>query len=137
MQEVEAAPTHPATAPALLYLRHPCRRLRSRHSHILAQHNAGAVAEQFQAIALCAKPGVSHAIDHVKTTVYTRPMIERVKSSTFDAWLCGLRDVRAKARIAARLDRVADGNFGDVKVLGHAISELRIDYGPGYRVYFK
>ncbi len=64
-------------------------------------------------------------------------MFELVKSATFDAWLCGLRDVRAKARIAARLDRVADGNSGDVKALGHGISELRIDYGSGYRVYFK
>ena len=48
----EAAPAHPATAPALLYLRHPCRRLRSRHSHIHVQHNAEAVAEQIQAIAM-------------------------------------------------------------------------------------
>ncbi|MEO7014280.1 MAG: type II toxin-antitoxin system RelE/ParE family toxin [Dokdonella sp.] len=46
-----------------------------------------------------------------------------------------MRDVRAKIRIAARLDRVADGNFGDIKPLGHGISELRTDYGPGYRVY--
>ena len=63
-------------------------------------------------------------------------MLELVKSTTFDAWFRGLRDVRAKARIAARLDRVADGHFGDVKPAGHGISELRIDYGPGYRVYF-
>ena len=63
-------------------------------------------------------------------------MFELVKSATFDTWFCGLRDVRARARIAARLDRVAEGNFGDVKPVGHGISELRIDYGPGYRVYF-
>ena len=63
-------------------------------------------------------------------------MLELVKSATFDAWFRGFRDVRAKARIAARLDRVADGHFGDVKPAGHGISELRIDYGPGYRVYF-
>ena len=63
-------------------------------------------------------------------------MFELVKSTTFDAWFLELRDVRAKARIAARLDRVADGNLGDVKPVGHGISELRIDYGPGYRVYF-
>ena len=75
-------------------------------------------------------------IDCVKTTVYTRSMFELVKSATFDTWFRGLRDVRARARIAARLDRMADGNFGDVKPVGHGISELRIDYGPGYRVYF-
>lgn len=63
-------------------------------------------------------------------------MLELVKSATFDAWFRALRDIRARARIAARLDRMADGNFGDVKPLGHGISELRIDYGPGYRVYF-
>ena len=63
-------------------------------------------------------------------------MFELVRSATFDAWFLGLRDVRARARIAARLDRVADGNLGDVKPVGHGISELRIDYGPGYRVYF-
>lgn len=63
-------------------------------------------------------------------------MFELVKSATFDAWFHGLRDVRAKARIAVRLDRMADGNFGDAKPVGHGISELRIDCGPGYRVYF-
>jgi putative addiction module killer protein len=63
-------------------------------------------------------------------------MLELVRSATFDIWLRGLRDARARARIAARLDRVADGNFGDAKPVGHGISELRIDYGPGYRVYF-
>ena len=61
-------------------------------------------------------------------------MFELVKSSAFDAWLRSLHDIRAKARIAARLDRVADGNFGDVKVVGGGVNELRIDYGPGYRV---
>lgn len=75
-------------------------------------------------------------LDRVETTVYTPPVFELVKSATFDAWLGGLRDVRARARIAARLDRIADGNFGDVKPVGGGVSELRIDYGPGYRVYF-
>ena len=48
----------------------------------------------------------------------------------------GLRDHRAKAKIAARIDRLAFGNPGDVRPVGEGISELRIDYGPGYRVYF-
>ena len=47
-----------------------------------------------------------------------------------------LRDDRAKAKIAARIDRMASGNQGDVEAVGAGVSELRIDYGPGYRVYF-
>ena len=63
-------------------------------------------------------------------------MIELVKSDTFDAWLRGLRDRRAAARVQVRLDRLALGNPGDVQPVGEGISELRIDYGPGYRVYY-
>ena len=53
-----------------------------------------------------------------------------------DTWLSSLRDRRAVARIAARLDRLAAGNPGDVEPVGEGVSELRINYGPGYRVYF-
>ena len=63
-------------------------------------------------------------------------MREILKSATFDSWLSGLRDRRAKARIAARIDRLSLGNAGDVKPVGSGVSEMRIDYGPGYRVYF-
>lgn len=63
-------------------------------------------------------------------------MIEIIKSTAFDEWLRGLRDIRARARIVARLDRFACGNPGDVKPVGEGVSEMRIDYGPGYRVYF-
>lgn len=63
-------------------------------------------------------------------------MVELIKSSTFDAWLRELRDRRAVARIQARLDRLAADNPGDVKPVGSGIPELRIDHGPGYRVYF-
>lgn len=54
----------------------------------------------------------------------------------FAAWLAALRDDRAKARIAARIQRLAFGNPGDVKPVGGGIVEMRIDYGPGYRVYY-
>jgi putative addiction module killer protein len=63
-------------------------------------------------------------------------MIELIRSTTFDHWLSTLRDRRALARIAARLDRLAAGNPGDVEPVGNGLSELRINYGPGYRVYF-
>ena len=63
-------------------------------------------------------------------------MVELIKSTTFDRWFADLRDKRAVARILARLDRLAVGNPGDVKPVGEGISEMRIDYGPGYRVYF-
>ncbi|POA23774.1 MULTISPECIES: type II toxin-antitoxin system RelE/ParE family toxin [unclassified Pseudomonas] len=63
-------------------------------------------------------------------------MPEIIRSSTFSSWLLKLADSRARMRIQARIDRMADGNFGDVKVVGEGLSEVRIDYGPGYRVYF-
>ena len=55
----------------------------------------------------------------------------------FDKWLKKLRDDEATARIIARVKRLAEGNPGDVKPAGEGISEMRIDYGPGYRVYYK
>ncbi len=58
------------------------------------------------------------------------------KTDTFLNWLRDLRDVRAVARIQVRIDRLALGNPGDVKAIGGGVSELRVDYGPGYRVYF-
>ena len=63
-------------------------------------------------------------------------MIEVFRSATFDRWLRRLKDQRAAARIEVRIDRLSAGNPGDLKPVGHGISELRIDYGPGYRVYF-
>ena len=54
----------------------------------------------------------------------------------FKDWLEGLRDVQGRARIRVRLDRVRLGNFGDHRSVGAGVQELRIDYGPGYRVYF-
>ncbi len=54
----------------------------------------------------------------------------------FDHWLDKLKDGKARAKITARIDRLRDGNFGDVKPVGAGISEMRIHYGSGYRVYF-
>ena len=58
------------------------------------------------------------------------------KSDEFDAWLVGLKDHIGKAQIALRLDRAAKDNFGDCEPVGEGVSEMRIHYGPGYRVYF-
>jgi putative addiction module killer protein len=64
-------------------------------------------------------------------------MFEMRKTVAFVEWLDSLRDIRARARILACLQRFAEGNPGDVKPVGEGVSELRIHYGPGYRVYFK
>jgi len=64
-------------------------------------------------------------------------MIEIRKTETFAKWIDSLRDIRARARVQVRIERLAHGHAGDVKPVGEGVSELRIDYGPGYRVYFK
>lgn len=64
-------------------------------------------------------------------------MLEIRKTAHFISWLDSLRDIRARARVQARIERLASGNPGDVEPVGEGVSELRIDYGPGYRVYFK
>lgn len=64
-------------------------------------------------------------------------MIEVRKTDLFARWLDDLRDILARARIQARIERLAAGNPGDVEPVGEGVSEMRIHYGPGYRVYFK
>jgi len=58
------------------------------------------------------------------------------KDSPFETWLDKLNDINAKARILQRIDRIELGNFGDCEPVGDGVHELRIDYGPGYRIYF-
>ena len=64
-------------------------------------------------------------------------VIEVRKTEVFARWLDGLRDLRARARVQARIERLMTGNPGDNKPVGEGVFEMRIDYGPGYRVYFK
>lgn len=63
-------------------------------------------------------------------------MLEIRRTQIFVQWLDELVDVRARARVLVRIRRLAEGNAGDVKPVGEGVSEMRIDYGPGYRVYF-
>jgi putative addiction module killer protein len=63
-------------------------------------------------------------------------LIEVRQTDRFKAWLSGLRDERARARILKRLDRAEQGNLGDAAPVGDGVSEMRIFYGPGYRLYF-
>lgn len=64
-------------------------------------------------------------------------MLEVRKTDIYLSWLDGLRDIQARARVLARVERLLAGNPGDVKPVGEGVSELRINYGPGYRVYYK
>jgi putative addiction module killer protein len=64
-------------------------------------------------------------------------VIEVRKTQVFARWLDDLRDLRGRARIQARIERLAIGNPGDVEPVGEGVSELRINFGPGYRVYFR
>ena len=64
-------------------------------------------------------------------------MIEIRKTLLFAKWLDDLSDLQARARVQTRIERLATGNPGDVEPVGEGVSELRINHGPGYRVYFK
>jgi putative addiction module killer protein len=63
-------------------------------------------------------------------------MIDVQRTDVFVKWLDGLRDGKAVARISNRIDRLMFGNLGEVKSVGEGVSEMKIDYGPGYRLYF-
>lgn len=63
-------------------------------------------------------------------------MLQIRKTDVYANWIDGLRDQQGRARILARIERLAAGHAGDVKPVGNGVSELRVDFGPGYRVYF-
>ncbi|MFA6123872.1 MAG: type II toxin-antitoxin system RelE/ParE family toxin [Sphingomonas sp.] len=75
--------------------------------------------------------------DKQPTVLYKGQIHEVRQTVEFRDWLASLRDLRGRARIFDRLLRVADGNFGDAKSVGEGVEELRMHFGPGYRVYFK
>jgi len=72
----------------------------------------------------------------MKNAIEIRHYVSRAGKDVFDDWLTGLADARTQAKIARRINRVATGNFGDCKSLRQGLYELRIDWGPGYRVYY-
>jgi putative addiction module killer protein len=75
-------------------------------------------------------------LDDNRIVLYIGQSFHLTATREFSTWLGALRDRRASAKISDRLLRAADGNFGDVKSASGGISEMRIDHGPGYRVYF-
>jgi putative addiction module killer protein len=72
----------------------------------------------------------------MKNAIEIRHYVSRAGKDVFDDWLSELDDPRAQAKITTRINRLAAGNFGDCKPLGQGVYELRIDWGPGYRVYY-
>ncbi len=72
----------------------------------------------------------------MENIIEVRHYVSRAGKDVFDNWLTELADARAQAKIANRINRLAAGNFGDCKSLRQGLHELRIDWGPGYRVYY-
>jgi len=79
---------------------------------------------------------VNDDVDSSHPVLYKGHSFRLAETDEFHLWLGSLADRRANARIVDRLKRASNGNFGDVKPAGSGVSEMRIDYGPGYRVYF-
>lgn len=77
-----------------------------------------------------------NSIDEHQNVPYKGQAIEILKTDAFGAWLNGLRDRKARLRIDDRIRRVSDGNLGDTKSVGDDVHELRLAFGPGYRIYF-
>ncbi|WP_081944616.1 type II toxin-antitoxin system RelE/ParE family toxin [Sphingopyxis sp. MWB1] len=75
-------------------------------------------------------------LDKASTVLHTGQTYQLAETTEFARWLGSLRDIRAIAKITDRLKRASNGNFGDHKSVKGGVFEMRIDYGPGYRVYF-
>jgi putative addiction module killer protein len=67
---------------------------------------------------------------------YSHPVLQVRRTAVFTEWIDGLRDARGRARVQARIERLIAGNRGDARPVGEGVSEMRVDYGPGYRVYY-
>jgi putative addiction module killer protein len=79
---------------------------------------------------------VPDPIDNYPHVLYEGHLYQLAETTEFALWLGSLRDIRAVAKITDRLKRASNGNFGDHKSVKGGVYEMRIDYGPGYRVYF-
>lgn len=79
---------------------------------------------------------MSDPLGEPQSVGYSRHVVEVVRTDEFASWLEKLKDLSGKGRIIRRLDRLAQGNPGDVRPIGKGLSELRINVGPGYRVYY-
>jgi putative addiction module killer protein len=79
---------------------------------------------------------MTDGLDSPRPVLYKGQAFQLAETDEFHRWLGSLADRRATARIVDRIKRASNGNFGDVKPVGSGVSELRIGYGPGYRVYF-
>lgn len=79
---------------------------------------------------------MTNELDDSRHVLYKGHSFQLAETDEFHHWLGSLADRRAKARIVDRIKRASNGNFGDAKPVGSGVSEMRIDYGPGYRVYF-
>lgn len=76
------------------------------------------------------------SIDKSQNVLYKGQIIRVLQTSEFRDWLTRLRDRKARLRIAERIDRLVAGNFGDTKSVGDGVQELRMRFGPGYRIYY-
>jgi putative addiction module killer protein len=79
---------------------------------------------------------MTNPVDSSKPVLYKGQAFQLAETDAFHHWLGSLADRRAVARIVDRIKRASNGNFGDAKPVGSGVSEMRIDHGPGYRVYF-
>ncbi|KGN35314.1 type II toxin-antitoxin system RelE/ParE family toxin [Knoellia subterranea] len=87
-------------------------------------------------VGLPSRPKLLRRIEARRGVSYSRHAIDVVQTGEFDTWIRKLKDRQGKLRILKRIDRLANGNPGDVAPVGRGVSELRLNVGPGYRVYY-